>query len=164
VEEHQVQTASHEARQLLAAGPARRGHGCDDPAAFRRDLGVRPALEALVELVLPEARPGEVRVGVDEPRESGLARTVEDGLPGGRGVAVRPDEVFVAAGEGDPFPLDPERGVRDPADAPLRLSRQGPGPFGRRERGEVPDGEDTGRAQADSPSFRFGRRTETDAS
>src|SRR3974377_2476351 len=77
----------------------------------RPNLRVRLALQAPVELALPEPAPGQMRVCIHESRDSRLAAPVEDRLaPRGR-LPEPPDELGVGARERHAALLEAERRV-----------------------------------------------------
>jgi hypothetical protein len=86
--QHGVEPLESGRNQLLARSAARGANGAEDAAAALQDVHVAVALQPPGVFFGPIAAEDEVGVGVDEPRQDGLAGGVDDGesgkVPAGR--------------------------------------------------------------------------------
>ena len=136
-DEHAVEAAAHELRELLFVRGARRAHGGEDAAAGGGDLLVGAAGEALRELLLARARPGQVGVRVDEAGHQGAAAAVE---PRDLGQLAEAAAALVGgADEGDAAVAAEHLGAGDALHFALRAAAPRSGAARRRQLAEVGD-------------------------
>ena len=78
--QHGVESAASNLEQLVLRGLTRGPGGVDNTAAAVHDLHITVAAHAPRELLLAVSAEDEVRVRIDEARQQGLARGVDDGV------------------------------------------------------------------------------------